>query len=104
MADSYDGNERRRYDIENKLDEILSELKKIQSAFPRNEDGETDFSGHREAHEEMIKAAKAQADFWNELKLDVAKKGVWGMVIILVGLVMTGLATKIGFAEIAHFK
>jgi len=85
--------------IESQLDEILAEIKKIHGGFPRNEDGDTDFMGHREAHEQMIKAAKAQAEFWNELKLDVAKKGVWGILIILVGLVITGLAAKIGIAE-----
>lgn len=85
--------------IESRLDEILAEIKKIHGGFPRNDDGDTDFIGHREAHEQMIKAAKAQAEFWNELKLDVAKKGVWGILIILVGLVITGLAAKIGIAE-----
>lgn len=90
--------------IESRLDEILSEIKKIHGGFPRNEDGDTDFAGHREAHEEMIKAAKAQAAFWNELKLDIAKKGIWGMLIILVGLVLAGAAAKFGIAEINHLK
>lgn len=90
--------------IEDRLDEILAEIKKIHGGFPRDEDGETDFAGHREAHESMIKAAKAQEAFWNELKLDVAKKGVWGMLIIVIGLVMAGLAAKLGFAEIHALK
>lgn len=90
--------------IEDRLDEILHEIKKIHGGFPRDEDGETDFTGHREAHESMIKAAKAQEQFWNELKLDVAKKGVWGMLIILVGLVLTGAAAKFGIAEIHSLK
>ena len=90
--------------IESQLDEILAEIKKIHGGFPRNEDGDTDFSGHREAHEEMIKAARAQAEFWNELKLDVAKKGVWGILVILIGLVVAGLAAKLGFAEFHALK
>ena len=85
--------------IESRLDEILSEIKKIHGGFPRNDMGETDFSGHREAHEEMIKAARAQAEFWNELKLDVAKKGIWGILIVVVGLIVAGLAAKLGIAE-----
>lgn len=48
----------------------------------------------------MIAAAEAQKEFWQELKLDIAKKGVWGLLIILCGLVITGLAAKFGFAEI----
>ena len=90
--------------IEDRLDEILSEIKKIHGGFPRTEYGDVDFVGHREAHEAMIKAAKAQENFWNELKLDIAKKGVWGMLIILVGLVLTGAAAKFGLAEINHIK
>lgn len=90
--------------IERCLDEILSEVKKIHSAFPRDASGDTDFNGHREAHEEMIKAARAQAEFWNELKLDVAKKGVWGILIIVIGLIMAGIAAKLGFTEFHHLK
>ena len=90
--------------IERRLDEILSEVKKIHSAFPRDDIGDTDFIGHREAHESMIKAAKAQAEFWNELKLDIAKKGVWGLLIIICGLVVAGIAAKIGIAEFHALK
>lgn len=82
--------------IDKRLDEILHEIKKIHDAFPRDESGGTDFSGHREAHEEAIKAAKAQAKFWEELRLDIAKKGVWALLVILVGLTITGFAVKLG--------
>lgn len=90
--------------IEHRLDEILAEIKKIHGGFPRDESGDTDFIGHREAHEEMIKAARAQAEFWNELKLDVVKKGVWGILIVVVGLVFTGLLAKLGLAEFHALK
>lgn len=90
--------------IEHRLDEILSEIKKIHGGFPRDEEGETDFAGHREAHESMIKAARAQEQFWNELKLDVAKKGIWGILIIVVGLIMAGLAAKLGISEFHALK
>jgi len=86
--------------LDDRLDEILAEVRKIHGAFPRTNEGETDFDGHRQYHEAMIRAAEAQAAFWNELKLDVVKKGVWGMLIILLGLIMAGLAAKLGFAEI----
>lgn len=88
--------------IELQLDEILAEVKKIHGAFPRTDHGEVDFSGHREAHEAMIEAAKAQTEFWRELKLDVIKKGVWGLLIIVCGLAITGFAAKFGIAEINH--
>ena len=88
--------------IDDRLDEILSEVRKIHGAFPRTNDGETDFDGHRQYHEAMIRAAEAQAAFWNELKLDVVKKGVWGAVVIVVGLVLTGLAAKFGISHNLH--
>lgn len=88
--------------IDDRLDEILSEVRKIHGAFPRTTDGETDFDGHRQYHEAMIRAAEAQAAFWNELKLDVVKKGVWGAVVIIVGLVLTGLAAKFGLSHNLH--
>ena len=88
--------------IESQLDEILAEVKKIHRGFPVDADGDVDFEGHRKYHESMIRAAEAQAEFWKELKLDIVKKGVWGLLIIVCGLVLTGLAAKLGFAELHH--
>lgn len=88
--------------LQQTMSEILTEVKKIHGAFPRDESGETDFDGHRQYHEAMIRAAEAQAAFWNELKLDVVKKGVWGAVVILCGLVITGLAAKFGLSHNLH--
>lgn len=82
--------------IERKLDLILAELKKLESAFPRNEDGSADFDGHKRFHDTKIKAAEAEMKFWQELKLDLAKKGAWGLMIVLVGLVMVGMGAKLG--------
>lgn len=88
--------------LDDRLDEILAEVRKIHGAFPRTHEGETDFDGHRQYHEAMIRAAEAQAAFWNELKLDVVKKGVWGAIVIIVGLVITGMATKFGISHVPH--
>lgn len=82
--------------LDQKFDEILTELRKINGAFARNADGEVDFDGHRQYHEEMIRAARAQEEFWRELRLDVAKKGVWGILVIVCGLVIIGAMTKLG--------
>lgn len=82
--------------IEDRLNEILMELKKLNKAFPLTDDGAVDIDGHRQYHESMIKAARAQEEFWKELRIDIAKKGVWGLLIILVGLVLTGIAAKFG--------
>lgn len=82
--------------IDRRFDEIMDELKNISSAFAKNPDGTVDFDGHRRYHEAMIKAASAQEQFWQDLKLEIAKKGVWGLLTIIVGLVLVGLSAKIG--------
>lgn len=81
--------------IEQKLDLILAEMKSLKGAFPKNEDGTADFEGHRRYHDQLIKAAEAETEFWRELKLDIAKKGMWGLLVILCGLILAGLAAKL---------
>lgn len=96
MEEQRTGIERRSEShIERQLTDILTEIRSIHGAFPIV-GGQVDFTGHRKAHEAMIKAAEAQEDFWREMKLDLAKKGTWGVFIILLGLVITGLSIKLG--------
>ena len=83
--------------LDRRFDEVMQELKKISSAFTTNEDGSTDFEGHRRFHENKIIAAKAEADFWRELKLEIAKKGVWSLLVVICGLVFIGVSAKLGF-------
>jgi hypothetical protein len=47
----------------------------------------------------MIRAADAQEKFWVELKLEIAKKGVWGLLVVICGLVIVGVSTKIGLPK-----
>lgn len=82
--------------IDKRFDEIMDELRNISSAFAKNPDGTVDFDGHRRYHEAMIQAASAQEQFWRELKLEIAKKGVWGLLTIICGLVIVGIAAKFG--------
>lgn len=82
--------------IDKRFDEIMDELQKIHGAFPRSPEGDIDHAGHRQYHEDMIRAARAQEEFWRELRLDIAKKGVWGLIIIVCGLVTVGLLAKMG--------
>ena len=84
---------RRRYDgltIEEKIDEALLILDTILYAFPEGP------SKHREIHEAWMSAKRAETEFWNSLKLDLIKKGLWGIIIVLVGLVLVGITTKLG--------
>ena len=85
--------DRRKYDgltVEEKLDVALEILDELLNAFP---DGPIN---HRTAHEALIKAKRAEAEFWMELKLDIAKKGVWGIITLIIGLIAIGIATKTG--------
>ena len=88
----WQGEERRSLShIEVKLDEITICIASIKQAFP---DG--DIVGHRKYHEAKIKAAVAEEEFWKDLKLDIAKKGAWGLIVILIGLVLLGISVKLG--------
>ncbi len=81
--------------IEKQLDEIIQTLNIITSAFPKI-DGAVDVEGHRKYHEAMMSAAKEQAEFWRELKVDLASKGTIGLVVILSGLIFAGVLAKFG--------
>lgn len=80
--------------IDARFDELLAEMRKINSAFAKTPDGEVDFDGHRRYHEQMIAAATAQEEFWRDLKLEVAKKGIWSLLVIICGLVVVGVSAK----------
>lgn len=82
--------------MKEQLDEILIELRLINRAFPRDEEGNVDHEGHRKYHESLIKSAEAQEMFWQELRLEIAKKGTWALIVIVAGLVVVGLASKLG--------
>ena len=83
-------------DLHNRLKEICSSLHGMEKAFPKNEDGSLDVDGHRRYHESMIDAAKAQEAFWKELKLDLAKKGLWGILVLVIGFAVVGMLAKAG--------
>jgi hypothetical protein len=89
---AWQGDERRALShIEAQLLEIKTCVASIKLAFP-----EGDIDGHRKYHEAKIRAAVAEEAFWKDLKLDIAKKGAWGFIVILIGLVMIGISAKIG--------
>lgn len=55
---------------------------------------------HRLAHQAMIDAAKAEKEFWQGLKTEIAKKSIWGILHILTILVIAGLAAKLGLTAL----
>lgn len=68
---------------------------KLLAAFP---DGP---EKHREYHQKLINAAKAEEEFWQTAKVELLKRGISGVLYILGlvgGLVLLGLSAKFGFA------
>lgn len=55
---------------------------------------------HRAAHQAMIDAAKAEKEFWQGLKVEIAKKSIWGILQILTVLVIAGIAAKFGLTAL----
>ena len=85
--------DKRKYDGMNqdeKLDVALELLDQILYAFP---DGTV---SHRLSHQAWIEAKNAEVQFWKELKLEIAKKGIWGLFVIILGLLLAGLSVKSG--------
>ena len=75
-----------------KIDKIITaqssyekQLKDMALAFP---DG---VGNHREYHEAAIKAKQAEEDFWVDLKKEIIKKGLFGVLIIVIGLIWLGI-------------
>lgn len=73
---------------------VDSAHKEVLRAFP---DG---LEAHREAHERMIAAARSEEQFWKELKTDIAKKSIWGILHILIILTLGTVAVKLGVASV----
>lgn len=68
----------------------------VASAFGIDRNGNPDFVRHRMAHEEQTRAAEAQTKFWTDLRAEVAKKGTIGVLVIIIGLLAVGAASKLG--------
>jgi hypothetical protein len=81
--------------IKEMVDNAIGDAKKqLLHAFP---DG---IENHREAHERMIAAARAEEAFWHDLKTDIAKKSIWGILHILFLLTIGTLAVKLGVGSV----
>lgn len=74
--------------------ESVKRWEEVRQAFPNK-----DIPGHRKYHESLLRAADAQTEFWTSLKLDLIKKGTWSVIIIVIGLVVAGLSTKLGLPK-----
>lgn len=82
------------HNIETLLIEMNKEIKALQKAFPRTSIGEIDADGHRHYHESMIRTAQQQEKFWAELRQDLTKKGLTAVMLIIIGLIVTGFGVE----------
>lgn len=81
--------------LEEMIESAIGDAKKqLMHAFP---DG---IENHREAHERMIAAARAEEQFWHDLKADIARKSIWGILHILFLLTIGTLAVKLGVGSV----
>lgn len=61
-----------------KLDEVIRRVDDLHKAFPGG-----DWDGHRRYHETLISKAEARTKFYLGLCDDLAKKGLWIVIIAL---------------------
>lgn len=86
-------------DLCKKIDRMMEEMHSINGAFIRNEDNTIDYDGHRRYHASIVASMNAQEKFWNDLKLDLAKKGLWFVLLVVAGFVVLGIQTKLGLTK-----
>ena len=77
-----------------KLERLTQAIEEFEKGFPQG-----DIHGHRLYHERLIRNVVAKEDFWNGLKSDLAKKGLWAVLLVTVGLIVAGLGAKIGLPQ-----
>jgi hypothetical protein len=73
-----------------KVVEIQRGVDEIRRAFP---DG--DWDGHRRYHEAIIKKLEAREKFYQDLRTDLATKGLWAVIIALGGAVIFYIKAKL---------
>jgi hypothetical protein len=78
--------------LQDSVDSLTKEVAQVMRAFP---DG---VENHRAAHEAQIAAAKAQADFYTDLRQYLISRGIVAAVIIVLGLIWLGIQIKLGIA------
>jgi hypothetical protein len=66
--------------MEDKIDLMDSKVDQVLAGFP-----EGDPEGHRRAHDAMIKKAEESTKFWRELRVKLAEKGVWAVLMFISG-------------------
>lgn len=61
-----------------KVDEAIRRIDDLHKAFPGG-----DWEGHRRYHEAMIKRVEARSKLYEDLRSELAKKGLWALILTL---------------------
>ena len=61
-------------------------IKGLIHAFPAKPDGTPDFEGHETFHSTLIAESRERTAFYRSLRQELIKKGLWGLLMILVAL------------------
>lgn len=73
-----------------KVVEAIRGIDELRRAFPGG-----DWDGHRRYHEAVIKRIEAREKFYQDLRTDLATKGLWAVIIALGGAVIFYIRAKI---------
>lgn len=76
--------------VEGKLNEAISRIDDLHRAFP-----EGDPDAHRRYHETLIHKAEAKAKFYEDLRSELAKKGLWALLALIGVALWQYLKTKV---------
>lgn len=88
--------------IEGKLDDHIERFgdwqTEVKSAFPKDDEGASDYRGHKEYHKKLIDdAAKYQAARARTME-KVISGGIWGAIVLMATALWHFLIAKIGGA------
>jgi len=68
----------------NALAARMEEVAEVHYAFPKDEDGERDFKGHRHYHTKLMGEAKEQGQFWANRKDEIGKMALYGLMMLCI--------------------
>lgn len=66
------------------LSERIDAIAKVHEAFPKDEDGERDFRGHRHYHTRLMGDAKESGRFWANRKDEIGKMVLYAIMMLCV--------------------
>ncbi|MFM0432378.1 hypothetical protein PQQ75_25430 [Paraburkholderia aspalathi] len=86
----HDENVTRHAVTDKKVDEAIRRIDDLHKAFPGG-----DWEGHRRYHETIIAKNEARANFYGDLRSELAKKGVWAVIVVLALALWQFFKTKV---------